>query len=92
MHMHLRLEQSQPDKLCSSILEIDPKVRYAAVFARHGEFVCEHIHEGPSPGGGAFHETYFSKLFESKIDPYELENIANLIGLRYRFRGWGSVI
>jgi len=33
-----------------------------------------------------------SKLFESKIDPYEIENIAKLIGLRYRFRGWGSVI
>ena len=33
-----------------------------------------------------------SKSFESKIDPYEIENIARLIGLRYRFRGWGSVI
>jgi len=33
-----------------------------------------------------------SKLFESKIDPHEIENIVKLIGLRYRFRGWGSVI
>ena len=33
-----------------------------------------------------------SKSFESKIDPYEIENIAKLIGLRYRFRGWGFVI
>ena len=32
-----------------------------------------------------------SKSFESKIDPYEIENIAKLIGLRYRFGGWGSV-
>lgn len=91
MHVHLRLEQSQLDKLCSSILEIDPKVRYAAVFARYGEFVCEHIRDSPSREEGS-HETYFSKLFESKIDPYEIENIAELIGLRCRFRGWGSVI
>ncbi|MCH7647716.1 MAG: hypothetical protein IIA83_03825 [Thaumarchaeota archaeon] len=33
-----------------------------------------------------------SKSFESKIDPHEIENIAKLIGLRYRFRDWGSVI
>ena len=33
-----------------------------------------------------------SKSFESKIDPSEIENIAKLIGLRYRFRGRGSVI
>ena len=43
-------------------------------------------------GGGAFHKTYFSKSFESEIDPHEIENIAKLIGLRYRFKGWGSVI
>lgn len=45
-----------------------------------------------SGGGGAFYKTYFSKSFESKIDPYEIENIAELIGLRYQFRGWGFVI
>lgn len=33
-----------------------------------------------------------SKSFENKIDPYEIENIAKLIGLRYRFRGRGSGI
>ena len=33
-----------------------------------------------------------SKSFESEIDPHEIENIAKLIGLRYRFKGWGSVI
>ena len=32
-----------------------------------------------------------SKSFESEVDPYEIENIAKLIGLRYRFGGWGSV-
>jgi len=31
------------------LLEIDPKVRYAAVYARHDEFVCDHIREGLSP-------------------------------------------
>ena len=47
--VHLHSEQSQLDKLCSSILEIDPKVRYATVFARHGEFLYEHIRKGLSP-------------------------------------------
>ena len=49
IRVHLRSEQSQPDKLCSSILEIDPKVRYAAVYVRHDEFVCEYIREGLTP-------------------------------------------
>ena len=40
---------SKLDKLCSSILEIDPKVRYAVVCTRRGEFVYEHIREGVSP-------------------------------------------
>ena len=45
----LHSEQSQPDKLCSAILEIDPKVRYAAVYAHHDEFVCEYTRKGLSP-------------------------------------------
>ena len=66
MHMHLRSEQSQPNKLCSSILEIDPKVRYAAVFARHGEFVCEHIRDSPSRGGGRFMKHTFQNYLKAK--------------------------
>ena len=45
----LHPENPQLDNLCSSILEIDPKVRYATVFARHGEFLYEHIRKGLTP-------------------------------------------
>jgi len=47
--LHLRPEKPELDKLCSSILEIDPKVRYATVYARHGEFLYEHTREGLTP-------------------------------------------